>query len=287
MVALVMSGGGPLAVAWEAGLLAGLAAEGVSFGQAEFVLGTSAGAIVGAQLCKGIPPQHIVDPIIAESRGIASPGRTLPFDPIASAALPDLFRRAQTPSDDPAAVRAEIGAHALAAAPESEQAGIRRFEAIVGADWPDLAFGCVVVDADDGRVAVLRRECGGPVSAAVAASCSLPGISAPVTISGRRYFDGGFASTANLDLATGYAKVLAFLFVRPGAAGPRMIETAERQADTLRQSGAEVRIIQPDQASVEAIGPNWLDVRARPRIAHAAMAQGAAAAPEIANFLGT
>src|SRR6059058_3744874 len=119
MVALVMSGGGPLAVAWEAGLLAGLAKEGVSFAEAEFVLGTSAGAIVGAQLCKGVPPQAIADPIIAEGRGIASPGRPPPFDPKASAALPEFFRRAQTPSDDPAAVRAEIGAHALAIAPES------------------------------------------------------------------------------------------------------------------------------------------------------------------------
>src|SRR5205085_3524427 len=139
---------------------------------------------------------------------IASPGRPPPFDPRASAALPDLFRRAQNPHSDRAAVRAEIGAHALAVAPETEEAGIRRFEAIVGAEWPERPFGCVVVDADDGHVEVLTSDCGGPVSAAVAASCSLPGLSAPVTINGRRYFDGGFASAANADLASGCAKVL-------------------------------------------------------------------------------
>lgn len=281
-----MSGGGPLAVAWEAGLLAGLASEGVSFADAQFVLGTSAGAIVGAQLCKGVPPHAIADPIIAESRGIASPGRPPPFDPKASAVLPELFRRAQMPSPNPAAVRAEIGAHALAVAPESEEAGIRRFEAIVGADWPDRPFGCVAVDVDDGRVEVLTKDCGGPVSAAVAASCSLPGISAPVTINGRRYFDGGFASTANIDLARGYTKVLAFVFVRPGTAGPRILEIAERQAEALRERGAEVRIIQPDQGVREAVGSDWLDVRARPRIAGAAMTQGAAAASDIARFIG-
>jgi hypothetical protein len=38
---------------------------------------------------------------------------------------------------------------------------------------------------------------------------------------------------------------------------------------------------------MEAIGTDWLDVRARPRIAGAAMAQGVAAAADIASFIGT
>ena len=46
--ALVLGGGGALGVAWETGLLAGLEREGVSFGNADLILGTSAGSIVGS-----------------------------------------------------------------------------------------------------------------------------------------------------------------------------------------------------------------------------------------------
>jgi NTE family protein len=125
------------------------------------------------------------------------------------------------------------------------------------------------------------------VSAAVAASCSLPGLSAPVTINGRRYFDGGFASAANADLASGYAKVLVLVFTRAGPSGPRVVESVERQAQQLRRSGAEVRIIHPDEASMKAIGTDWLNFRARPDIARLAMAQGVATASEVARFIAT
>lgn len=51
--ALVMSGGGPVGLAWETGVVAGLSANGFDFGEAEFVLGTSAGASVCAQIALG------------------------------------------------------------------------------------------------------------------------------------------------------------------------------------------------------------------------------------------
>ncbi|MDB5445730.1 MAG: patatin, partial [Phenylobacterium sp.] len=53
--ALVLGGGGPVGVAWESGLIAGFAQAGVDLGRADFVLGTSAGSIVGAKLAMGVP----------------------------------------------------------------------------------------------------------------------------------------------------------------------------------------------------------------------------------------
>ncbi|WP_322008789.1 hypothetical protein [Paraburkholderia sp. J12] len=47
--AFVLSGDGPLAVAWQCGLMSGLAQSGVSLRDADFLLGTSAGAIVATQ----------------------------------------------------------------------------------------------------------------------------------------------------------------------------------------------------------------------------------------------
>ena len=48
--ALVLGGGGLSGIAWETGILAGLSASGADVTTADYVLGTSAGATVTAQL---------------------------------------------------------------------------------------------------------------------------------------------------------------------------------------------------------------------------------------------
>src|SRR3984893_14742010 len=48
--ALVLGGGGVTGVAWELGVLAGLAEQGVDLSEAELVVGTSAGSVVGSRL---------------------------------------------------------------------------------------------------------------------------------------------------------------------------------------------------------------------------------------------
>src|SRR6478609_2302313 len=64
--ALVLGGGGPVGIAWESGLVAGLAQAGVDLGQADFTMGTSAGSFVGARLALGADPKTLADPIIAD-----------------------------------------------------------------------------------------------------------------------------------------------------------------------------------------------------------------------------
>src|SRR3954466_1696329 len=51
--ALVLGGGGITGIAWEIGVLAGLAEAGTDLSGAELVVGTSAGSVVGAQLACG------------------------------------------------------------------------------------------------------------------------------------------------------------------------------------------------------------------------------------------
>src|SRR3954453_6188136 len=112
MRALVLSGGGPVPVAWHGGLLAGLARAGTDLADADFILGTSAGAIVGSQLASGVDPDAIAYAILnegAESR--APPGAM--FNGPAAARLPSLFALALGPAADPAAARREVGAHGL------------------------------------------------------------------------------------------------------------------------------------------------------------------------------
>ena len=47
--AVVLGGGGVTGVAWEVGLLLGLAEAGVDLGAADLLVGTSAGSVVAAQ----------------------------------------------------------------------------------------------------------------------------------------------------------------------------------------------------------------------------------------------
>ena len=60
--ALVLGGGGAVGIAWESGLIAGLAENGVDVSSADFIVGTSAGSFVGAQLAQGKSPAEIAAP---------------------------------------------------------------------------------------------------------------------------------------------------------------------------------------------------------------------------------
>jgi NTE family protein len=51
--ALVLGGGGVTGIAWETGLLAGLAELGIDLAAADVIIGTSAGSVVGADIAAG------------------------------------------------------------------------------------------------------------------------------------------------------------------------------------------------------------------------------------------
>jgi NTE family protein len=57
--ALVLGGGGITGIAWELGILKGLADAGVDLSEADLVVGTSAGSVVGTQLASGRPLQEL------------------------------------------------------------------------------------------------------------------------------------------------------------------------------------------------------------------------------------
>ena len=126
--ALVLGGGGPVGIAWESGLMAGLAQAGVDLGQADFTMGTSAGSFVGARLALGSEVKTLADPIIAEripgEEQRPAGGGGPPPD---LSKLMQLMGEAQGGLRNPAEVRAEIGAFALAAQTQSEEAFIESF----------------------------------------------------------------------------------------------------------------------------------------------------------------
>ena len=58
--ALVLAGGGVTGIAWEIGVLDGLAAAGIELRSADLIVGTSAGATVGAQVAGPTPIEDLV-----------------------------------------------------------------------------------------------------------------------------------------------------------------------------------------------------------------------------------
>ncbi len=278
--ALVLSGGGPLAVAWECGVLSGLAQSALALSSADFILGTSAGAIVGAQIASGRDPTMMAKALIAESNNALGKGGGSPYPPEAVAKLPELFVKSQTGDTG----RIEVGAYALAApTPDGSAAYIERMSSIVGFDtWPEK-IGLVVVDIADGKPRVLRRNCGATLGTGVAASCCLPGLHPPVLINGKHYMDGGLRSPANADLVGRFDTIVVLSFNPPGPAGPRMISRVREQVDELTASGAKVSVTIPDKACLEAIGPNTMDFARRPEVVRQAMAQGIAIAGRISE----
>ncbi|HWE50721.1 MAG TPA: patatin-like phospholipase family protein [Bryobacteraceae bacterium] len=274
--ALVLGGGGPVGIAWESGLIAGLAETGVDLSAADFILGTSAGSVVGAQLAMGRTAASLAGSFIDKGEAPASPSESL-------ATPPDLSVLAAKLVESYAGVRpveevcAEIGAWALTAPTMSEEAFLATFGRTLANMpenyWPERRYSCTAVDAESGVFTEWNNESGVSLVRAVASSCAVPGIYPPVTINGRRYMDGGMRSGTNADLARGY-EVVVVVSVSSAALPEVFRRPLERELQTLRDSGSRVELIRPDAGSAESFGPNLMDYRRRPAAAEAGIRQG-------------
>ncbi|MCX5049679.1 MULTISPECIES: patatin-like phospholipase family protein [unclassified Streptomyces] len=271
--ALVLGGGGPVGGAWLTGVLAGLADAGVDLGRADVVIGTSGGAIFGSRLACGQAPRELYE-------------RQLTGDDLVdlnvTTAQALRFLWAALGSRDPERSVRRLGRAALAARtpPASETYDAVR-ELLRGAtDWPAPALRIAAVDAVTGEVAAFDADAKVGLVDAVAASCAVPLVWPPVALDGRRWIDGGSRSTANLQLARGYRRVLAVAPI-PSAVGPH--PSAQQQAAALTAEGAAVSLLWPDRTARRAMGRD-LTANARvPAAARAGFAQATAAAAEVAE----
>ncbi|MCU7729126.1 patatin-like phospholipase family protein [Actinoplanes sp. KI2] len=258
--ALVLGGGGVTGVAWEIGMLTGLAAAGVDLSGADVVIGTSAGSVVGALVAGGLDPQTMY------AGQLAPPVAEIP----ARLALPTILRWAWVAAGrrDEQRARARIGAMALAAqtVPEADRRKVIAAR-LNDADWPERRLLITAVDARTGEFVVFDREHGAGLVDAVGASCAVPGVWPPVTIGDRRYVDGGVRSPVNADLAAGYDRVV---ILAPVTASFGPSTRIGRQMDGL---GARVVLVRPDRAAKRAFGRNVLDPARRAPAARAGHAQ--------------
>lgn len=273
--ALVLGGGGITGIAWEIGVVAGLAEAGIDLTGADLVVGTSAGSVVGAQLTSGAELEPMygrqLEPPAEEKVARMTRGMLAQY-------AWAMFRSHR----DDAAFRRRVGRLALAAAdsgqtPTEEERLAVIGSRLVGAEWPDRPLVVTAVDAETGEFTPFDRSSGVPLLHAVAASCAVPGVYPPVTIDGRRYVDGGIRSAANADLATGYERVVVLAPI-PRGIGP--ITSVDAQVTSLV---ARVAVVSPDEASKAAIGRNVLDPAARAPSARAGRAQATSVVAQVAE----
>jgi NTE family protein len=125
------------------------------------------------------------------------------------------------------------------------------------------------VAADTGELVGFDRESGVDLVDAVAASCAVPGVWPAVTIDGRRYFDGGVRSPANVDLAAGYDRVVV---IAPTTTRLHRRATPAAQVAALPPA-TRTLLITPDDAAKKAIGRNVLDPSRRAPAAKAGRRQ--------------
>jgi NTE family protein len=278
--ALVLGGGGPVGIAWETGVIAGLAEAGVDISNADWIMGTSAGSVVGAQLALGHTPAAMMATEVAyalQARAAAPAGAGPAPD---LSALMGMMMRRPPSGPMPEELRRDLGQLSLNGKTISEDDFISRFSGLVGdsAVWP-VRFACTAVETLTGEFRMWSKDAPALLARAIASSCSVPSIYPAITIGGRRYMDGGMRSGTNADLAKGYDKVLLFA-VMPPAFAPFMRPAIEAELAIVRDGGGQTLLAAPD----EAFGANLMDGSRRDIIAEAGRVQGMADADRIGEF---
>lgn len=299
--ALVLGIGGVVGAAWEACILGQLAAQGWDARDSGLVIGTSAGSLAAVTVRSGLPPEAWPE-FGAHGRVILN-GHTVQL-PDPRAGEREHGKRPQLPWAQSvhaltghrlphltAALVGMIPVHgfslaALAKAVDDLWKAGHPVEC-----WPERATWIPAVDLYNGQRVVFGAD-GEPrprLGAAVAASCAVPGMFAPVRVGDRHYVDGGVVSFTSIDLAlhAGARRIVALnpLSLAPRAdlsgftaAGHHVARRAlgagfHKAVARARGAGTDVHVIVPTQAELQAMGPHPLDFDRGERIADAVSAR--------------
>lgn len=266
---LVLGAGGTIGAAWMCGVLAGIAERsGIDFSASEHVVGTSAGAIVAANLLAGVEPRAPTSVPDGDGAGGAPPSgrdgrlraraRRLGAGLAGTAGSP-LAPLALSLGRNPGTlVRAAALARVSEPSRSLDDLGMRIGQ--LGLAW-NGSLRIVCVDRARGRRVVFGAP-GAPtarVEEAVQASCSIPGIFRPVRIGEDEYVDGAVWSPTNMDAAPAGRETHLLCLApmggllgdrEPRGAAVRAATTAAIRLETLalRRRGVHVTVILPEAA---------------------------------------
>ena len=278
---LVLAGGGLAGIAWETGVLTGIADEAPEAARAlldaEVLVGTSAGSTVAAQISSGTGLDALFDRQTAAEHRELTPAASV--DDITA-----LFLAAVSQPGTKAQQLQRISAVALdtPTVPEAVRRDVIA-QRLPSHRWPARILRITAVDTETGELVVFHRGSGVKLVDAVAASCAVPGVWPPVTIGDRRYIDGGVASTVNLAAAQDCDAVVALVPSGENAPSPFGMGAA----DEIAAFPGPTLALFADADALAAFGSNSLDPACRLPSAWAGRNQGRRWAGALAEFLGT
>jgi NTE family protein len=299
-IGLVLGAGGVVGHAYHAGVLAAVAdTTGWDARDAEVIVGTSAGSVVGSLLRAGMSPFDLAaratrTPLSPEGDAIVTraeaASRHLPPFPVRSPR-----GRVPTMSAPRALVRGALppwtarpGALIAAALPAgrvSTELVSATFVTMFDG-WPEAPLWITAVELDTGRRATFGRDAGPEidVATAVGASCAIPSYFAPVVVDGVRYVDGGTHSPTNADLVAGIGLDLVIIVSPMSVAGSALRFAPDqatrriarlalaREVTRIRNSGTPVLTFQPTKSDLAVMGLNAMDETRRTEVTKAARA---------------
>lgn len=280
-VGLVLAGGGIAGYSFHTASLGALnEVTGWDPRTAELIVGTSAGSSIGALVAGNVPVDEMLARIL-----------TIPTDPGGMSKLRSISGRdlaspfgfgltglgmaarelTRFPNINPVRIMSGLLPRG---AVRTEVVG-EDAETLHGQTWPNRAFWITAVNSRTGELTVFGRDrVDVPVYQAVEASCSVPALFRPVTIGRETYVDGGVRSTSNADLVLDeraprfdLVVILSPLSQRRCLRLPsfnsaiRTVPTLQlrREVSTIRGCGVPVLVVEPDDDTIRAIGPNPMD----------------------------
>src|SRR4051794_9273113 len=300
-VGLVLGAGGVVGASWLIGALEALESEtGWRAADAEVIVGTSAGSVIGTLASTGIPPAYMgayasgrsldelerpagLEDLTEEDLVDRSDGSNyrlaLAPPPIGPGSWRLALSTLRTPPPPPPSAMFAAWLPRGFVSTEPISRIVDRFVPDVWPDHPNLwIVGC---DYVSGKRAVFGRADAPPahIRDAVAASCAIPAFYHPVKIGRRRYVDGGICSVSNADLLSGLGLDVAIVMnpmtslaqVTGGSPADRFAAAMRassgrrlgRELRKLREEGTEVICLQPSEDDLAVMGNNFMSSRRR------------------------
>jgi NTE family protein len=260
-----LGGGGVYLLSFYVGYFGELLQNGVDVGQADIIVGTSAGSVGGAIIAAGK---------LAElTQELDALGE---FPWLFAKLIPNVAKNASQVRASQLAVDAKeatpetiqaIGHTAMAARnPDGPFDYYKAVNELLGfSEWPSPALHTTANDCYTGERIVVSQEDGIPVDVACAASSSLPGQIGPTWLKDRLCMDGGICQTStHCDVVAGAKRALVVSLTDGGpeavAQGLRtsgMTNTLQQEISDLQAGGTETMLVvaglEPGSTKIDSI----------------------------------
>jgi NTE family protein len=126
----------------------------------------------------------------------------------------------------------------------------------LGRSWPSPRFHATTTDCYTGERVVLSQSSNIPISHAVCASASLPGVYGPTWIGDRLCMDGAMCSTStHVDLIAGAKRALVVALTDKGPRFTSIPNDIEQELRYVEAAGTKTLLIAADPGKVHLLSP--------------------------------